>query len=184
MIEGKLSKEDKRKFSGVRGKNKISKCFGVYNYFLYYNSIRPKQDKYKLTWKEHSDIIHAVHLGLREELFKNGYIEFPYNIGSLVVLRWKDKFVRFKDGEVKLPCTYVVDWDKTHKLWFEDKEAYNNRTLIRFEVKNMFNIAFKKKFGSYKNQSYYKFQIVRNLKKEVATKAKNNTLDNFFIDNG
>lgn len=180
----KVSKEVKIKFCGVRGKNKISKCFGVYNYFLFYNKIRPKEDKYKLTWKEHSDIIHAIHRELKEEVFNSGYIEFPYRIGSLTLFKSKDQKVKFVDGKIKIPNGYLIDWDSTHELWENDEEAYANRTLVRFEVKNLYSVGFKAEYGSYKNQLFYKFQLVREFKKEIARRAKNNTLDNFFIRNG
>lgn len=184
MEERLVPREIKKKFSGVRGKNIISGCYGIYNYWLYYNKIKPKTDKYKITWKEHSDIIHAVHRELKEEIFNTGSFDLPYNIGSLVLIKGADQFVKFKDGEVKIPHTYVIDWDRTHELWYNDEEAYANRTLIRFEVKNMYHIVFNKKHGSFKNQSYYKFRTVRNFKKDVAKRAKNNTLDNFFVRYG
>lgn len=51
-------------------------------------------------------------------------------------LRKYDAKIYLKDN--KVVTNLPIDWDKTLRLWYEDKESYDNRTLVRMEEKEVF----------------------------------------------
>jgi hypothetical protein len=162
---------------GGRGIGKIRNSYTIYDYFCNYKKTRPKEERYRLTHKQYSDIIHMMNRLLIDELFNSGYVDLPYRLGRLTLYKSEVK-LKFVDGRLKIP--YLINWNETHSLWYSDPEAYENKTKIYFENKSKYYITFKSDFGSYKNQTYYKLTTNRELKRRVARGAKENILDNFF----
>ena len=64
---------------------------------------------------------------LRLSFIKGNDVTFPHRMGTLEARKIKSS-ISFKDG--KLKTNLPVDWDKTLKLWYEDVESFNNKTLI------------------------------------------------------
>jgi hypothetical protein len=57
-------------------------------------------------------------------------------------LRKYDASIKIVDGKVK--TNLPIDWDKTLKLWYEDEEAYKQRTLIKMEEKEIYKVHYNK----------------------------------------
>ncbi len=186
-MEGLTRREYKSQVQQKRivgaGINKIRNSYNIYNYYCNYKKVRPKRDPHwYLLWWQYSEIIHAMHKLMREELFTTGSVDFPYKLGTLYLVKKTNILPRFKDGKLKVP--YMVNWDKTLDLWYDDEEAREKKTIVYLELKNRHAILFRKKGGKYKNQRFYKFKTTRELGHDLFKRMKANTLDNFFLAYG
>lgn len=180
-------KRNKKVTVGCKYPKKIKGCYGIYDYYCYYDHLRhvkhPGEKSYNLLWNQHSEIIKAMHKLMREELLDTGTVDLPYGLGSLVMYKKENNAPYFKkDGKLRIP--YIVNWDATLELWYNDEEAHANKTRIYYEIKDMYRVFYSKKDSRFKNQSYYKFRLNRAFKTELIKRAKDNKLDNFFVIDG
>ena len=74
-----------------------------------------------------------------------------------------------------------IDWDRTLKLWYEDKEAFKNKTLIKVEEKEIYKVYYNRNIAEYKNKSFYQFNINKDLKRKLKQTIKEGSLDAFMI---
>ena len=72
-----------------------------------------------------------------------------------------------------------IDWDRTLKLWYEDEEAYKNKTLIKIEEKEIYKIFYNRNLADYTNKSFYQFNFNRELKKKLKYNIKEGEVDAF-----
>ena len=95
-------------------------------------------------------------------------------------LRKVERDIEFKDGKlvIKLP----VNWDATLKLWYQDEDAYNNKTLVRFEDREVFIIYYNKWSATYNNKSYYQFFPNSVLKGKLAQNIRQGKIDAPYKD--
>ncbi len=146
---------------GTKREFKVRNSWGVYDS---YKAIR------KHGWfdigrplKEHEfySIIREVNNLLAEDLALGKEIVFPYRMGKVEV-RKMPVGVSLVRGELK--NTYPIAWEETIRLWFNDEESMNNKTLVRKEVKEVFYIKYNKFKANYENQSFYEFKLNRFIK--------------------
>ena len=64
----------------------------------------------------------------------------------------------------KIKTNLPIDWNATLKLWYEDKEAYEDRFLVRINVPEIYKIFYNKNLANYNNKSFYQFTPNRDLK--------------------
>ncbi len=98
---------------------------------------------------------------------------------GLLEVRKRQTNIKIVDG--KLVNNLPIDWDRTLKLWAEDKESYNNKTLIKLEEDEVFIINYNKKRAIYNNKMYYQFNVNRKLKQRLKELIKNNEIDAFEL---
>ena len=96
-----------------------------------------------------------------------------------IELRKYNARIKFEDG--KLKTNLPINWDRTLKLWYDDPESKANKTLVRQEPKQLFTIFYNKKRADYNNKSFYQFTPIREFRKELSTKIKNNEIDAFLM---
>jgi hypothetical protein len=174
LAEFKVAQKNKH---GGRSLGKVRGSYNIYDYFCNYCKTRPKEERYRLDCKEYSDIIHGMNGLLVEELINAGYIDLPYSLGKIFIIGWN---VSSKIVNGKLVHPYIVDWDKTLELWYTDPEAMERRIKVYFEFKKRYKISFGIRWSSYKNQSYYKLTINREIKRLVSRNIRENRLVNYF----
>lgn len=160
----------------VPKKPKVRNSWGVYDA---YKHIR-KKGWYDIgrPLKEHEfySIIRGVNDLLAEDIANGKEVTFPSRMGALE-LRKIQSGVSIIDG--KLKNTYPIDWLRTTRLWFEDLEARNNKTLLRNETKYIYHVKYNKFCANYTNQCFYEFKLNRFIKltlKENINKGKIDTL--------
>jgi hypothetical protein len=155
-------------------KGRVNRSIGVYDI---YKMLR------KEGWKdigkpvsEHNfySIIRKVNRLLAEDVSLGKSISFPCRMGCLE-LRKSRRGAYFVDG--KLHITYPIDWDKTLRLWYMDKEAEKAKTLVRREVTEVFHVRYCKAKAIYNNKSFYEFSLNSFIRKRL----KEN-VDKGFID--
>lgn len=169
----------------VRGANKkrlhkVNNSFGTKDAFKYYRANRPKEHKYVLTPQQFLYIVRQVNNTLRELLASGQDVVFPERMGQLE-LRKRIPTSSFEDG--KLKTNLPIDWDATLKLWYEDKESYDKKRLVRHESKEIFRVFYNKYNANYDNKSFYQFSTNRELKLRIKKGVQEERLSAFLINN-
>lgn len=156
--------------------HKIKNSYGVYDGFKYYRKNKPKESKYILTESQYFSIIRKVNNLLVDKLVNGEDIIFPYRLGRLEIRKYKPTIVW--DGK-KIKTNLPIDWDKTLKLWHEDKESYDNKVLVRREEKDLYRLHYDKGTANFINKSLYQFNFNRELKKKLKENIKEGNIDAF-----
>lgn len=100
-------------------------------------------------------------------------------MGRLEIRKYDAK-ISLQDGRVvtNLP----IDWDRTLQLWSEDEKAYQERTLIKMEEKEIFKVYYNRGKANYTNKSFFSFDVNRELKKKLKKNIKERRIDAYKLD--
>lgn len=153
----------------------VNNSLGVYDGYKYYRKNRPKEKQYVLSESQYFAIIRKINLLLIEELLSGNEIKLPCRMG-VIELRKYDSNIRI-DESGNLHTNLPIDWNKTLELWYEDEEAYKNKTLIRMEEKEIFKIYYNKFSSNYENKSFYEFFFNKDLKSRLKQNVKEGIID-------
>lgn len=159
-------------------RHKITNSIGVYSAYKWIRKNKWLNIGRCLTEHEFYSIIRKVNDYLADSFLHGNDIKLPHRMGRLE-LRKYDVRVTF-DGE-KVKTNLPIDWDRTLKLWYEDEEAYKNKTLVKVEEKEIFKVYYNKHLADYNNQVFYEFNINRELKKRLKQRIKEGRLDAFKL---
>lgn len=159
--------------------HKVNKSLGVYSAYKWLRKRQWADIGQRLTEHEFYSIIRKINNELAYNLSLGIDVKLPHRMGT-IELRKVSACVNFKDG--KLHNTLPIDWDRTLKLWCEDKESYKNRTLIKIEEKEIFKVHYNKAKASYTNKSFYQFNANRELKKTLKRNIKEGKVDAFLLN--
>ena len=159
--------------------HKITNSLGVYDAYKYIRKNKWFNIGRPLTEHEFYQIIRRINNYLAEELVNGNDIIFPNRMGKLDLRKRNSLPVIDKNGNLKV--TYAIDWDSTLKLWYDDEEAFNNKTLVRIPERSIFRVKYNKDTANYKNKSFMEFQINRDIKTRLKQKIKNNEIDAFNL---
>ena len=157
--------------------HKVTNSLGVYDIYKlirknkWYNIGRPLQEH------EFYSIIRTINKYLANNLINGNDIILPYRMGRIDI-RKIDITPKIVNGKLKI--SKPIDWDRTLKLWYEDKESFNNKTLVRIENNTLFKIMYNKSKAKYNNKTFYNLQINRSIKKELIKNIKLNKIDAFL----
>ena len=161
----------------VPKKAKVNNSWGVYDA---YKLIR-KNKWYDIgrPLKEHEfySIIRKVNILLAKEITDGNEIHFPCRMGNLE-LRKIQRGVSIVDG--KLRNTYPISWEDTLLLWFTDKEARANKTLVRNDTKFVYHVKYNKHDANYENQCFYEFAVNRFIKKTLKENIDKGAIDTLW----
>lgn len=173
--------EFRRKILKINGprKHKINNSFGVYNAYKlirknkWFNIGKPisEHDFYK--------IVRTVNNKLADLLSKGHDINLPCQMGRLEIRKYDAKITLQGD---KVVTNLPIDWDRTLKLWSEDEEAYQKRTLIKMEEKEIFKVYYNRGKANYTNKSFFAFDINRELKKKLKKNIKDGRIDAYKLN--
>ena len=158
--------------------HKVKNSYGVYDGFKYYRKNRPKEHKYVLTESQYFSIIRRVNELLGEALINGEDVTLPYRLGRLEVRKYEARITT--DGK-KVRTNLPIDWDRTLKLWYEDKESYKNKTLIKVEEKEIYKVYYNRNVAEFTNKTFYQFDVNRELKRKLKQNIKEGKLDAFTI---
>ena len=81
------------------------------------------------------------------------------------------------DDEGKVHTNLPIDWEKTLELWYEDEEAYKNKTLVKMEEQEIFKIYYNKSIANYNNRAFYEFIFNKDLKTRLKQRIKRGVVD-------
>lgn len=173
--------EFRRKILKVNGprEHKINNSIGVYDC---YKTIRKNKwfDIGKpISEHDYYRIIRTVNNILADLLSKGHDVNLPCRMGRLELRKYEAK-ITLSNGKVitNLP----IDWDRTLKLWSEDEEAYQKRTLIKMEEEEVFKVYYNRGKANYENKSFFAFDINRELKKKLKKNIKEGRIDAYKLN--
>ena len=122
----------------------------------------------ELTEREVGQLIREVNIRVGQYILDGNVFELPSNMGSIEVRTYKSR-IKFKNG--RIDTALPINWDSTYKLWFEDKQARERKTLVRYDNLNRCTIYHKR--VNFPNSSYFKFHANYLLKKELTRRINN-----------
>lgn len=105
-------------------------------------------------------------------------ITLPNKMGRLEVRKYEST-IKITDKGIK--TNLPIDWDRTLKLWEEDEEAHQNKTLVKMEEKEIFKIWYNRIRANYTNKTYYRFNVNRALKIKLKERIKEHKFDAFRL---
>lgn len=161
----------------AKRQSKIKGCIGVYDIYKHIRKNKWYDIGRPLSEHEFYSIVRGIDNLLAEELSKGNTVTFPYRMGSLE-LRKSKRGASIKNG--KLNITYPINWNATLKLWYKDKEAMQNKVLIRDENNTVYHIRYNKYKAVYNNKVYYQFAVNRAIKQKFKEHIKEGTVDAMF----
>ena len=156
--------------------HKIKNSYGVYDGYKYYRKNKPKDSKFVLSESQYFSIIRMMNNLMAEALLKGEDIILPCRMGRIEI-RKSNTSITF-DG-VKIKANLPIDWNKTLKLWYEDEEAYKNKTLVKIEEREVYKIYYNRNLAEYTNKSFYQFNFNRDLKRRLKVSIKDGSIDAF-----
>ena len=159
--------------------HKVNNSLGVYNAYKFLRKRKWVDTGKPLTEHEFYSIIRKVNDYLADSFLHGNDIKLPHRMGR-IELRKYDVRINF-DGE-KVKTNLPIDWDRTLKLWYEDEEAYKEKTLVKVEEKEIFKVYYNKQLADYNNQVFYEFNVNRELKKRLKQRIKEGKLDAFKLN--
>lgn len=157
-------------------KTSISNSYGVYDAYKYYRKTKPKDKKYVLTESQYFAIIRQTNLLLAENIVNQKDIVFPYSMGRLEV---RKIIPRIYIDNGKVVSTHPIDWDGTIKLWYEDEESREKKTILKKKEKAIFRIIYNKSKAAYTNKNYFEFKVNRPLKLALKEAILQGDFDSF-----
>lgn len=160
-------------------KHKVNNSLGVYDAYKYLRKRKWLNIGRCLTEHEFYSIIRKVNNYLADSFLQGNDIKLPHRMGRIELRKYEVK-VSF-DGE-KVKTNLPIDWDKTLKLWYEDEEAYKEKTLVKVEEKEVFKVYYNKQLADYNNQVFYEFKVNRELKKALKKNIKEGRIDAFLLN--
>lgn len=160
-------------------KHKVNNSLGVYDAYKYLRKRKWLNIGRCLTEHEFYSIIRKVNNYLADSFLQGNDIKLPHRMGRIELRKYEVK-VSF-DGE-KVKTNLPIDWDKTLKLWYEDEEAYKEKTLVKVEEKEIFKVYYNKQLAKYNNQVFYEFKVNRELKKALKKNIKEGRIDAFLLN--
>lgn len=157
-------------------KHKITGSIGVYSAYKFLRKNKWLNIGRSLTEHEFYSIIRRVNNYLAEGFLNGQDIKFPHRMGQLELRKYDARF-SIENGKVK--TNLPIDWDRTLKLWYEDGEAYKEKTLVKVEEKEIYKVYYNKQLADYQNMVFYEFKVNRELKRSIKQRIKNGLLDAF-----
>lgn len=170
-FESKILKRSEKK------NYRVTNSWGAYDIYKHirrnkwFNIGRPIKEK------EFYDVTSRVNGYLAEELKKGNTVVFPHKMGKLE-LRRIPKGIYIVDGKIK--NTYPIDWNATLKLWYEDSEERDKKTLVRREQKEAFEVKYDKYRTNYTNKSFYEFCLNRFIKLALKENINKGLIDTLW----
>lgn len=157
--------------------SKIRNSWGIYDAYKlirkegWYNIGRPLKEH------EFYSIIRGINKLLADEIASGNEIVFPEKMGKLEVRKFKPG-AEFING--KLNVTYSINWMETMKLWFEDEEAKNNKTLLREKSQWTYYIKYNRYNCFYENRAFYNFAVNRFIKQTFSKNIKKGKIETLW----
>lgn len=158
-------------------KHKITGSLGIYDSYKWIRKNKWLKIGQSLTEHQYYTIIRSINKKLGQVLASGVDIKLPHQLGILEVRKTPSRLA-IKDG--KLVTNYPIDWKATVDLWYNDEEAYNNKTLIRREVKELYGIYYNKSKAKYNNKKFFEFFPNREIKKALANNVLLNKVEAFL----
>lgn len=157
---------------------KITNSYGMKDYYSYYKDKMKSDGESYLSFHDYLKIMRQINNKLRDK-FSQGSIDliFPANMGRLEIMKIP---ITKKIVDGKLKTNACIDWNKTLELWFDDKEAFENKQVVRSTNNSSFKIKYNRNKGEYINKFYVEFNPNRELKNKLKKNIRDGKLDAYL----
>lgn len=162
-------------------KHKVTGSLGVYDAYKWIRKNKWLNIGMCLTEHQYYTIIRSVNKQLGELLSQGIDVKLPHYLGILEIRKTPSR-VKIENG--KLVTNYPIDWQATVKLWYEDKESYDKKRLVRREIKDLYSIYYNKSKAKYNNKIFFEFKPIREIKKKLARNILLNKVEAFLYNYG
>lgn len=153
--------------------HKISHCLGSRDAFHWVRKNKWKATGGNTVDKQlYSQIISEVHKVLVEAFLEGHELEFPYQMGSLVLTCTPAK-VFYDEGQLK--TNYRTDWKKT--LDYRFNEDPDGHVLIKHIQPLIYTVKYYKRGARYHNRKFYNFRPNRSLLRVVGAALERGKLN-------
>lgn len=159
--------------------HKVKDSIGIRQIFLFVQKNKWFNRGKAVREQQFQQIVRNVNNLLTQELIDGKVIKFPQGMGALE-LRKLQNTARIVDGKLKV--SYPIDWDATLKLWYEDQEALQNKTIVRVTDKEVFKILYNKTAANYPNKGFFEFKVNRDIKVRLKRRIKQGRIEAFTRD--
>jgi len=189
-IQKKLGKQQENHKAHIK-----SKEFYEFYARLYFKSfansdskraIINKQSPYNIPYDVYCKILSDLNSGIAKLILtRNFEFNMPYRLGTLSIK--KKKLTPYIDKEGNFVNNLPVDWKETWALWRRDKNAYENKKLVRFTNEHTKGYIgrwyYSKRVANYPNKGLYTFIPCRTSKTELGSilKDENNNIDYYEL---
>lgn len=163
-------------------KHKVTNSLGVYDAYKHIRKNKWKDVGQSLTEHEFYSIIRGVNDLLADNLSNGIEVVLPHRMGKLELRKINVSIKINEKGEIK--TNLPIDWDRTLRLWCEDKESMEKKVLVRQEEKELFRVFYNRLKCNYNNCSFYEFNVNRSIKKRLKKNIKDGTIDAFTMNYG
>ena len=165
--------------ASMHREHKIRNSLGVYDCYKYYRKNKPKDKKYILSESQYFAIIRQINNLLVDDIVTGNEVKLPHRMGTIEIRKYEKSVKIGEDGQIR--TNLPIDWDNTLKLWYEDEEAYNNRTLIRLDEREIYKVFYNKEDANFNNRSFYEFVFNKDLKLRLKHNIKQGIIDALLI---
>lgn len=155
---------------------KVNNSYGTKDAYRW--AMKNRLIRRELKETDYRKIINALNQSLQDQLLSGKDMKFPERLGRVEVRKYKT-FVNLEEDKIK--TNLAVDWDKTLRLWYEDEEACDNKTLIRCETDEKFRIIYNKRKAKYNNKVFYEFSPTRQIKLKLKELINNKGFDALLL---
>ena len=159
--------------------HKIRNSLGVYSGYKYYRKNKPDDKKYVLSESQYFAIIRQINNLLVDDIVIGNEVKLPHRMGTIEVRKY-EKSVRI-DENGKVKTNLPIDWDNTLKLWYEDEEAYKDKTLLRLDEQEIYKVLYNKEDANFNNRSFYELVFNKDLKLRLKHNIKQGIIDALLI---
>jgi hypothetical protein len=168
--------KDVKRVSSTR-ETSSSRSFGVYDSYKWIRKNKWFDIGRPLKEHEFYSIIRAVNTIIASNIAKGEDFTLPCRLGRIELRKYNPR-ISIVDNKIVYPIP--IDWDRTLKLWYEDKEAKNKKTLIRVEDKNIYKLYYNKNRADYTNKSFFILLFNRELKNELKKNIRGGVIVDAF----
>lgn len=154
-------------------KHKIKNSWGEYDFYKWLRKRGWKDIGGLLTEKDFYVLMSDIFSQVADRVVMGESLKLPYRMG-VIELGKKNGVVKY--NEKGFYSNYQIDWQKTIKLWYEDKEAMQKKQLVRIVEKSIYKIGYFKKITP-----FMALFPNRTLKQRIKEAIKNNEIDAFEL---
>lgn len=121
--------------------------------------------------KEFTKILTTFHSKIIDEMYLNKYIfKPPHGFGSMYLTKRESRIIERPDGS--LHKTSPIDIRATKKLWEDDEEAREAKTLVRYQNYHSdgmyFRVFWNHTKSKFKNKRYFALKLYREYNRRLA----------------
>lgn len=163
---------------GEKRHHKIKGSYGVYDCYKWLRKRHWIDIGERLTEKDFYMILRMTCNLVAKNISMGEDLNLPYRMG-IIELRKNPTDTYIKDGKVE--TTMPIDWDSTLKLWYEDKNSFIQRKLVRLIENEVFKIIHNKTTAQFKNKSFFRFKPNRDMKIDLKRNIREGKVDAFLF---